>query len=131
MRRTKRALVVMAFALVSCSAPTPPASTPTSDSVTLRLYATTATIPLLNDLTAGYHDLHFNVTFEIISGNYQTMMEQLMSEKNGYLVTSHLAENSGDGLLAVWPHLFLCVWGCHLIHTNYFLYFTLVLCDYL
>ncbi len=100
MWRPKHTLVMVTFALVSCSTPVAPASTPTHGAVTLRLYATTATIPLLNDLTSHYSETHPNVSFETTTGNFQTMMEQLQQNKDGYLLASHLPDD--DNLLA-WP----------------------------
>src|SRR6185295_20060474 len=103
MRRAKHALVVVAFTLVSCSTAALPASTPTSDSVTLRVYATTATIPLLHDLTSRYSEANPSVTFEIFTGNFQTVFDRLMSNGDGYLLTNHLPDSAADLSLPAWP----------------------------
>jgi phosphate transport system substrate-binding protein len=103
MRRAKHALAVVAFTLVSCSTSALPASTPTSDSITLRVYATTATIPLIYDLTSHYSEVNPTVTFEIVNGDYQTIFDRMMSDGKGYLLTNHLAEGSGESALPAWP----------------------------
>jgi phosphate transport system substrate-binding protein len=90
----------MTFALVSCSSPVVPASTPTTGAVKLKLYATTGTLPLANDLSARYNALHPSVTFETIGGNYQSMLEAMMNEKNAFLLTSYL---SPESTLFAWP----------------------------
>ncbi len=103
MRRAKRALAVVAFTLVSCSTSAVPASTPTSDTVTLRLYATTAAIPLLHDLTTPYTEANPGIHFEIVTGDFQTVYDQLMTDRKGYLLTNHLPDGSGDNQLSAWP----------------------------
>ncbi len=100
MWRPKHTLVMVTFALVSCSTPVAPASTPTHGAVVLRLYATTAAIPLLRDLTSHYSTTHPNISFETTSGNFQTMMEQLSLNSDSYLLSNHLPDD--DGTLA-WP----------------------------
>ncbi|MEP6984710.1 MAG: phosphate ABC transporter substrate-binding protein [Chloroflexota bacterium] len=100
MWRPKHTLVMVTFALVSCSTPVAPASTPTHGAVTLRLYATTAAIPLLNDLTSHYIKNHPNVNFETATGNFQTMMQQLNNSGEGYLLSNHLPD---DNSMLAWP----------------------------
>jgi len=102
-RRTKRALAIVAFTLVSCSTTVVPASTPTRDTVTLRLYATTPLIPLLHDLTAQYSQTNPNFIFESVTGNYQTMLDRLMAEDGGYLLTNHLPDDRGSNAVMAWP----------------------------
>src|SRR5262245_28507265 len=94
MGRTRRTFVVIAFTLVSCSSQLVPAATPTSRVVTLRLYATTAAIPLVNELTTAYTQTHPNITFDIATGDYQAMINRLMSERNFYFVSTHLPSAS-------------------------------------
>ena len=100
MWRPKHTLVMVTFALVSCSTPVAPASTPTHGAVTLRLYATTATIPLLNDLTSHYIETHPNVSFETATGNFDSMLEQLNQNQDGYLLSNHLPD---DNAMLAWP----------------------------
>jgi phosphate transport system substrate-binding protein len=68
--------------------------------VTLRLYATTAAIPLLDDLTNHYSETHPNISFETTTGNFQTMMEQFSQDKDGYLLSNHLPDDSS---MLAWP----------------------------
>jgi phosphate transport system substrate-binding protein len=84
--------MMVTFALVSCSAPIVPASTPTNGAMTLRIYATTATLPLLNELITYYSETHTPIMFETLTGNFQVMMEQIRSDKVAYLLTNHLPE---------------------------------------
>lgn len=90
MRGTKRALVIVAFGLVSCSTQVVPASTPTSNTTSLRIYATTAALPLLNDLIAEYVKANPIVAFDSQGGNYQTTLNALMAGETAYFVTNHL-----------------------------------------
>ena len=91
---------MVTFVLVSCSTPVAPASTPTHGAVTLRLYATTAAIPLLNDLTSHYIETHPNVNFETTTGDFQTMMQQFNQSQDGYLLSNHLPD---DNSILAWP----------------------------
>ncbi len=103
MRQAKHALAVVAFTLVSCSTSALPASTPTSDAITLRVYATTATIPLLHSLTTQYSAINPSVTFEIISGDFQTVFDRLVADKEGYILTNHLPTGAADAVFPAWP----------------------------
>jgi phosphate transport system substrate-binding protein len=103
MRRAKHTLAVVAFTLVSCSTSALPASTPTSDSVTLRVYATTAMIPLMHDLTSHYSEIHPTIRFEILSGDFQTVFHRMVSDGEGYLLTNHLPEGAVDSSPLAWP----------------------------
>jgi phosphate transport system substrate-binding protein len=99
-RKTKRALAIAAITLVSCSTTIVPASTPTHDTVTLKLYATTPMIPLLHDLTAQYVQLNPYFVFDTLSGNFQTMLNKMTSEHSAYLLTNHLPD---DTRVMAWP----------------------------
>jgi phosphate transport system substrate-binding protein len=105
MRRAKRTLAIVALSLVSCSTPVLPASTPTSGPLKLRVYATTATLPLLNDLMARYSSLNPTITFEAISGNFDVVFESLLTDSSpSYLLTNHLPdENLNDTPTLAWP----------------------------
>lgn len=101
MRRAKRTLAIVALTLVSCSTQALPASTPTSDAVTLRLYATTATFPLLDSLATHYAEGHTHLSFDIAAGSFQAMFERLKNGEQAYLLTNHLPPDS-EPILA-WP----------------------------
>jgi phosphate transport system substrate-binding protein len=100
MGRSKRAIVIVAFTLVSCSTRALPGATPTPQVTALRLYATTATIPLVNDLTTTYSRLNPSITFEIASGNYAAMMERLLSGETPFFTTSHLPPEDETTIVA-------------------------------
>lgn len=102
-RKTKRALAIAAITLVSCSTTIVPASTPTRDTVTLKLYATTPMIPLLHDLTAQYVQVNPHFVFDTLTGNFQTMLNKLVSERGVYLLTNHLPEDTADTQVMAWP----------------------------
>lgn len=105
MRRTKRTLAIVALTLVSCSAPALPASTPTSGPVKLRVYATTVTLPLLNDVMMRYSSLRPTITFEVFSGSFEAMFERLMTDDApSYLITNHLPDaGDADMPTLAWP----------------------------
>lgn len=90
MRGTKRALAIVAITLVSCSTQVVPASTPTSNTTALRVYATTATLPLLNDLISQYARANPTITFDMQSGNYEITLERLLAGEAVYFLTNHL-----------------------------------------
>ncbi|MGQ9887109.1 MAG: substrate-binding domain-containing protein [Aggregatilineales bacterium] len=90
MWRARRTLVVVAFALASCSTPVPPASTPTTHTVVLRLYATSATLPLLNDLMRFYAQRAPEVSFDVRSASYASVVNLLLQEPDAYFLTNHL-----------------------------------------
>lgn len=90
MWRTRRTLVVVALALASCATPVPPASTPTTHAATLRLYATSATLPLLNDLIRLYAQRAPEARFDVRSANYAGVVNLLLQEPDAYFLTNHL-----------------------------------------
>jgi phosphate transport system substrate-binding protein len=98
MGRTKRTLAAVAFTLVSCSSQILPAATPTTHVTALRIYATTSTIPLIHNLTATYTRLNPSISFEISTGDYAAMVDEVMRDETdgigGYLFTNHLDEES-------------------------------------
>jgi phosphate transport system substrate-binding protein len=100
MRRTKRAIVVVVFTLVSCSSRALPVATPTSQVTALRLYATTSTLPLVNDLTSAYSRLNPSISFEIASGNYDAMMDHLLSGETPFFLTNHLPPEEATPVVA-------------------------------
>ncbi len=90
MGRAGRTLVIVAFTLVSCSSQVVPASTPTTDAITLRLYTSSATIPLTNDLTRSYTHIQPSISFDISNGNYEQVVDLITDENPAYFVTNHL-----------------------------------------
>ncbi|GAB4519064.1 MAG: phosphate ABC transporter substrate-binding protein [Anaerolineae bacterium] len=94
MHPAKRTLAIVALttSLVSCTTQAMPASTPTQPTETLRIYATTATLPLLIDLTTAYNGSP-PVSFDTYNTNYQTMLDELRSGETPYFLTNHLENN--------------------------------------
>ncbi len=90
MGRAGRTLVIVAFTLVSCSNQVVPATTPTTDAVTLRLYTSSATLPLTNDLTRSYTELQPSISFDILSSNYEEIVDLITDENPAYFLTNHL-----------------------------------------
>jgi len=92
MGRTKRTIAIAALTLVGCSSQITPAATPTIQTATLRLYATTATAPLINDLAASYSQF-YPYTFEIVTGNYRAMLDDLKRGDVPYFLSNHLSDD--------------------------------------
>ncbi len=90
MQRTRRALVTVAFVLASCSTPVLPASTPTTHAAALRLYATSATLPLLNDLIRAYAQRAPDVSFDVRSADYEGVVALMLQTPDAYFLTNHL-----------------------------------------
>lgn len=103
MRRARRTFAIVALSLVSCSAQVLPASTPTSHTIALKLYATTATIPLLNDLVASYTASHPDFVFEVLTGNYQIALEKLAADEIPYFLSNHLPDDTTNVPIMAWP----------------------------
>ncbi|HYO89678.1 MAG TPA: phosphate ABC transporter substrate-binding protein [Candidatus Limnocylindrales bacterium] len=89
-RRAGRALIVVAFTLVSCSTRVSPSATPTLETRALRLYATSAALPLLEDLTHSYSSLNRDIVFEIESGSYREMLARLVAGETPYFLSTYL-----------------------------------------
>lgn len=96
MHPAKRTLAIVALttSLMSCSVRMVPASTPTVPMTTLRVYATTATLPLVNDFALSYSESHPLHSFETRSGNYQSMLDRLMAGEVTYFLSNHLPSDS-------------------------------------
>ena len=94
MGRTKRTLAAVAFTLVSCSSQILPAATPTTHGTALRLYATTSAIPLIYNLTTAYTRMNPTITFEMVTGDYQAMVQEVLRDESAYLITNHLDQDS-------------------------------------
>lgn len=90
MGRAKRALVIAAFTLASCSTQMVPASTPTSDAVVLRLYTTTSTTRLVDNLTRAYVRTHPYISFDLLTSNYESLIQRINQEHGSYFITDHL-----------------------------------------
>lgn len=90
----RRTLAIVAFTLASCSSQIVPAATPTTNTALLRLYATTAALPLAHELTTSYSQRFPNVAFDIVPGNYDSIVAQIDDDPDAYFVSNHLPTES-------------------------------------
>ncbi|MDX2163218.1 MAG: substrate-binding domain-containing protein [bacterium] len=60
----------------------------------LRLYVTSPVIPLANQLTNAYAPVDPAVTFEIITGNFETVYGRVRTDHTAYFLTNHLPPES-------------------------------------
>jgi phosphate transport system substrate-binding protein len=94
MGAAKKAIFIAAFTLVSCSNQVVPAATPTTNTTRLRLHATTATAPLLRDLSAEYTRTRSDLVFEIGTSNYDVLAARSAADDVPYFLSNHLAADS-------------------------------------
>lgn len=87
-------MLVMAFALVSCSSQAIPAATPTTNSITLKINATSATDTLLTELTLGYRQQNPTITFDMQVATHHTLISQVVQQEIPYILSNHLEPNS-------------------------------------
>ncbi len=95
MRHARRTLTMVALTLVGCTSQVLPASTPTSAARLVSINTTTATLPLITDLTQAYAEVAPNISFEIVVGNYAAAAGQALSDSPTYFLTNHLPDRSG------------------------------------
>jgi len=112
MGTAKRTLSILAITtvLMGCSAPAPPASPATTPVEAMRIYATTTTFPLVLSITSEYiEDVQSEMTFNTQYASYRTIVDELMGQEVGFVITSHLppeqnlwaAPIAKDGILIV------------------------------
>lgn len=96
MGRTRRTLAIVALTatLVSCSGPIVPATTPTITSEPLRIFTTTATLPLTSDLVRAYSQTHHLSDIDIRSGNYEVLAADIRASNTPYILTHYLPTDS-------------------------------------
>ena len=90
MRKAGRALVVIAFTLVSCSQRVVPSATPALETRALRIYATGATLPLLEDLTDAFSTLNRDIVFEMESGSFREILARLLTGETPFILSTYL-----------------------------------------
>ncbi|KXK23589.1 MAG: putative ABC transporter substrate binding protein [Chloroflexi bacterium OLB15] len=93
-RKTRRALVVVALTLMSCSSRVMPVATPTNDGAVLRVFATNTTLPLMQELSRAYTREHTNIVFEIETGSFETLLQRLHTGDAPYFLSNHLPPES-------------------------------------
>lgn len=67
-----------------------PAATPTGEGVVLRMFASNAALPLVQELTRAYSLEHTNVSFEVESGNFGAMLRRIHEGETPYFLTNYL-----------------------------------------
>lgn len=88
------AIVALTTTLVSCSGQEVPATTPTMASESLQVYSTTATFPLMLELTSSYIQLEPFITFDTRQGNYENMAAALLNDEMPYFISNYLPAES-------------------------------------
>lgn len=86
------AIVAMTTTIAACSSQELPATTPAMTVDVLPVHATTATVPLLNDLLAAY--LETPPPADPVTANYQTRLDQVYRGDVAYFITNHLPVDS-------------------------------------
>lgn len=103
MRPAKKTLAIVALtaSLISCSGQTVPASTPTLPTETLQIHTTTATFPLVLDLTTAYTDTQTRLLFDTRQANYTVLINEVLDGETPYFITNHLP-NDLDRNTDIW-----------------------------
>ena len=96
MSRTRRTLAILALTttFMGCSTQTSPATTPTLLVEPLRIDTTTATMPLVLDLTTAYNEFQPRAAFNTQDANYQTVLDNMLSGETPYFMSNHIAADS-------------------------------------
>ncbi len=97
-RKARRALVVVALTLMSCSSRVMPAATPTGEGAVLRIFAANSALPLVQELTRAYTREHPDIAFEVESGNFESMLRRLQVGEMPYFLSNHLPPESEQDL---------------------------------
>lgn len=67
-----------------------PAATPTGEGAVLRMFASNAALPLVQELTRAYSREHTNISFELESGNFEAVLQRLYDGDTPYFLSSYL-----------------------------------------
>ncbi len=96
MSRTRRTLTILALTttFMGCSTQTTPATTPTLLAEPLRIDTTTATMPLIIDLTTAYNAVQPRAVFDTQDANYQTILRNMLIGETPYFMSNHIAADS-------------------------------------
>lgn len=100
MRQTKRTLVILGLALASCRGPITLPATLTPQTVSVRIMATTATAPLLNEFVTGYEVPGTLLVVDRTVANWQTIQARLAAGDVPYALTTYV---SPDGAWWIAP----------------------------
>jgi phosphate transport system substrate-binding protein len=94
LRRVRKTMLALALTLFGCSNQLVPVSTPIIPTVTLRIYATTSVLPLATDLSAAYSAAEPSVRFEIASGSFDALLDQLIAGETPYFLSNYLPNDA-------------------------------------
>lgn len=99
---TRKTLVVLAFALVSCSAQATPAATPIQQVIALRVYSTTETTALLQSLSSAYRQNQPQIAFETTSASFDALAARVLRENGAYFLSHYLPEDIDSPASPYW-----------------------------
>lgn len=85
----KRALLVAAFTLASCSSQTIPAATPTNENNTLQLASTTVAAPLMSNLTYSYSRVQPHITFDLSIQKHATLIQHVQDQHIPFVISQN------------------------------------------
>lgn len=92
-RTARRTIVVLGFALASCRGPVL-APTASPHAVTVRMLATTATYPLLQDCMAAYHPAGQLMVVDAAAAEWATVYARVQAGDVPYALTTYLAPDA-------------------------------------
>lgn len=99
MKRATRTLAIVALTtLVSCSAQLPPASPPAVSEISLDIYTTYATSPLIETISTAYAEARPNIHIETQTGNQRIIIENLRAGEAEYIISQHVDSMSYSDL---------------------------------
>ena len=93
MKRAKRTIVIIGLALAGCSGPVH-APTVTPEMVNVRMFATTATYPLLEDLAHAYSEPGRLLAFETVETSWANIYAKLQSGEITFALTTYLPHDA-------------------------------------
>ncbi len=102
MGRTRTTLVAVAFALVSCSAQATPAATPLQQVNALRIYTTSETAVLLENLSSVYRQSQPQIAFETTSGSFEALAARILRENGSYFLSHFLPDDIDSPTSRYW-----------------------------
>lgn len=94
MNFAKRAALIAAFTLASCSSQAIPAATPTANIATLRVYTTHTTASLMNELVGAYGQMNPTAALDVRSAAFPRLIE-VATQPNApaYVLSNHLPQD--------------------------------------
>lgn len=97
----KRTIVILSLALAGCRGPVPAAS-PTPETLSLRLLADHATMPLLRELVSHYHPASSLIAWDIQAANGKTLLGLIENGEIPFALVGFVPRESGVTLDTFW-----------------------------